>query len=94
MTMTTVATRRKAISTIRQLSDLLDSARTLRGNARVLNMPSTAKQLGSIIHTLDAARTHLIEDHDYNDIAADFVTAAADRLPHLADLIGRARNGR
>lgn len=87
-------TRRKAITITRQLSDLIDSARTLRSAARVLGMASTSKQLGAIVSTLDAARTHLVEDHDYHDTASAFVTAASNRLPHLADLIGRARNGR
>jgi hypothetical protein len=92
--MTIDGRRRKAIRTIGQVSSLVDRARGLRALARVHNMTQTAKYLTVIANTLDGVRTHLVEDHEYEPIAAAFVDTASKRLVDIADKIGRARNGR
>lgn len=88
------ARRRKAIRTVGRLSSLVERARGLRALARANQMTMTAKHLHIIANTLDGARTHLVEDHDYEPVASAFVEAASVRLADLADKIGRARNGR
>lgn len=97
--MTTVTlTKTEAATSTRlgnKLSALVDSARELRKEARALGMRQTAKQLGSIISTLDAARTRLVEDGpEYFDAARAFINTGADLIASHAAWVGRCNLGR
>lgn len=77
--------------TLRELSDLTDAARLLQLTAEQHQMSATAAQVRGIAYNLDAARTRLIEDHDYLTVAQAFVAAASEYLPAHAAHIGRSR---
>jgi len=73
-----------------RITALMEGATTLRRQARDLRMTSTARQLGSIVRTLDGVRTRLTEDGpEYFDAADAFIRAAEDGLPEYAARIFR-----
>lgn len=78
-----------------RLTGLIESARTLHTTAKTLGMDTTARRLRSIVHTLDGARTRLVEDGtEYLPAADAFLTAGEEMLAAHATHIGRANNGR
>lgn len=73
-----------------RIKALMDGATKLRAQARELRMTSTARQLGSIIRTLDGVRTRIAEDGpEYFDAADAFIRAAESGLPEYAARIFR-----
>lgn len=82
-------------ATINRITTLVDSARDLHVEAKTLGMRVTAKELKDASHTLDAARTRLVEDGpEYLEAARAFVNAGERLLTDRAAHIGRTANGR
>lgn len=82
-------------ATINRLTALVDSARDLRGEAKMLGLRATARSLHDAARTLDGARTRLVEDGpEYLDAARAFINAAENMLTDRAIYIGRFANGR
>lgn len=87
---TTTRPSHATVSTLRKLSDLIESARTLHSRALKPRRSATCiRDLRHIIATLDAARTALIQEgEEYVEAAVALVDEATRRLLAIAIYLG------